>query len=171
MGIQNGVIEAIAMSDWYRDQYKDEHITQNGLATLINVCSKTQRKLLPQQEKAIANMCGVCHQTHPKLKPLIQKLEVALKKAQQASGSKPKKQRNARNKKGGRNARNKRGNNNVPQGAYDPQSGSYHGQQNAQRPPNYQEQQGQGGYGGGNQQQQQQQPIDSGLVERPYHDE
>merc|ERR1712154_174047 len=95
-------------------------------------------------------------------------------------GSKPKKQRNARNKKGARNARNKRGNNNVPQGAYDPQSGSYHGQQNAQRPPNYQEQQGhvQGGYNnqmqggyGNHQQQQQQQPIDSGFVERPYHDE
>merc|ERR1719461_476114 len=159
--IQNGVIEAIAMQEWWRDQYKDESITQNGLATLVNVCSKTSRKLFPQQDQAIANMAKACYQVHPKLKPLIQKLEVALKKAQQASGSKPKKQRNARNKNGGRNARNKRGNNNVPQGAYDPQSGSYHGQQNAQRPPNYQEQQGRGGYG---QQQQQQQPIDSGFA-------
>merc|ERR1712228_733382 len=168
--IQNGVIEAIAMQEWWQDQYKDEAITQNGLATLVNVCSKTSRKLLPQREKAIANMVKVCYQIHPKLKPLIQKLEVALKKAQQASGSKPKKQRNARNKKG-RNARNKQQQNgNIPQGAYDPQSGSYHGQQNAQRPPNYQEQRSQ--YGGNNQQRQQQGgPIDSGFVERPYHDE
>merc|ERR1712129_319639 len=116
--IQNGVIEAIAMQDWYKDQYKDESITQNGLATLVNVCSKTSRKLLPQQEQAIANMAKVCYQIHPKLKPLIQKLEVALKKAQHSSGSKPKKQRNVRNKKGGRNARNKLQNGNgVPQGA------------------------------------------------------
>eukprot|EP01084_Bolivina_argentea_P265576 450224_1 len=157
--IQNGIIEAIAGSQWYKDPHKDPGVTQNGLASLVNICAKTQRKLLPQQEQMIENMIQTCMQVHPKLKPLIQKLGVALKKAQAIKGKK--KNRNARNK------RNK--NKNNVQGAYDPQSGSYQGQQNAQRPANYNP----------NQQRPQMQnnqnnpngPIQSGLVERPYHDE
>eukprot|EP01083_Nonionella_stella_P312545 1118356_1 len=174
--IQNGAIEAIAMNNFYEDPMKDEFITQNGIAALVNICSKTNRKLLPQQEQAIQHMIQACFQVHPKLKPIIQKLDIALKKAQQGSGKK--KKRNARNKGGKRNARNQpQQGGNAPQGSYDPKSGSYQGQNNAQKPRGYQENQGQqqqGGYGGGPQQgggSNFNGPVQSGLVEMPSHDE
>eukprot|EP00485_Elphidium_margaritaceum_P004441 CAMPEP_0202700614 /NCGR_PEP_ID=MMETSP1385-20130828/13788_1 /ASSEMBLY_ACC=CAM_ASM_000861 /TAXON_ID=933848 /ORGANISM="Elphidium margaritaceum" /LENGTH=1067 /DNA_ID=CAMNT_0049357835 /DNA_START=29 /DNA_END=3232 /DNA_ORIENTATION=- len=163
--IQNGAIECIAGGSYYQDQHREEGITQNGLASLINLCANTSRKLLPQQEQMIGHMIQVSYQVHPRLKPVIQKLETALKKAQAQSGSKPKKQRNVRNKKGAKNA--------APQGAYDPNTGSYAGQQNAVKPQNYDPNANHGAMQQQQQQHQQQQggPVQSGMVERPAFDD
>eukprot|EP01084_Bolivina_argentea_P018186 33893_1 len=165
--IQNGVIECIAMSNWYQDPLKDKTVVQNGIASLVNICSKTKRKLLPQQIEGIQKMIQICYQQHSKLKPLIQKLELALKKSQQVSGSKQKKKRFARNKKNNNN-------NNAPQGSYNPQNGQFQGRQNnnnnnnnnqrnarnmqQQRPP---QQQNSSNWNG---------PVQSAQIQQPYQD-
>jgi len=99
--IQNGAIEMICSGNWYKpNQFTEDSVVQNGILALVNLLSNASRGITNKQEQAVHAVLQCLHQTsnHPQKKPLLQRLEIALKRAKNNAGTKVKKQRNVRNK-------------------------------------------------------------------------
>lgn len=98
--VENFIIDLCCNPLYYKDQYVEDSIVQNGAAVMVNVCGLTVKRLSVEQEKSLAEMLLYLKDARPKLKPLLLKLERMLRRVQELKGKKKSRKARNKNKKG-----------------------------------------------------------------------